>query len=67
MYYNPGGEIGAVTMGNLTVTKCDSASVSGINNVSLQWNHQTLQEDDRTLSRIFLFSHCINPTNTSLV
>ena len=57
--------MGAVTTGNLAVTECDS--VSGINHVGLQWDHSTLQEEDRTLSRIFLFSHCINPTNTSLV
>lgn len=38
----------------------------GVNSASLVWNHATLSEDGNILARIFLFSHCINPTNTSL-
>lgn len=56
----------------LSVAECDlnynSSSVLGVNSVSLVWDHPTLTEDScpASLDRIFLFSHCINPTNTSL-
>ena len=60
-------EIGAVSGGVLSVTECNSSAVEYMNSVSLEWHHTTLEEDGDNLKRIFLFSHCINPTNTSMV
>ena len=58
--------IGGVTEDVLSVIDCDS-SVEGTHLVQLDWHHSTLYEENHKLDRIFLFSHCINPTNTSLV
>lgn len=49
------------------VTDCDSTTVEGTNVVQMEWHHSTLREGDHALKRIFLFSYCINPTNTSSV
>ncbi|CAI8000429.1 hypothetical protein GBAR_LOCUS2929 [Geodia barretti] len=57
--------IGGVTEDVLSVIDCDS-SVEGTHLVQLDWHHSTLYEENHKLDRIFLFSHCINPTNTSL-
>ena len=48
---------------------CNSTSGEGGTHhlVQLEWHHSTLIEENHPLDRIFLFSHCINPTNTSLV
>ena len=45
----------------LSVNECGSPAVE------LEWSHSTLREGGHDLKRIFLFSHCINPTNTSSV
>ena len=50
----------------LSVAEC--VLLSNGTNVTLAWNydrHATI--DGNSLERIFIFSHCINPTNTSQV
>ena len=50
----------------LSVAECGAVD-NETSFVELEWRHSTLQEEGYSLRRIFLFSHCINPTNTSSV